>query len=411
MDAKKTIPLNFCSGYGILDYDDAIEQLRAMKKRDYYISKHNYRIWYNEKGDAWLTYLPDGDGRKQIRRKKKSDLLAAIASFYEEQEKRLYFKDAFKLWLDEKIEFGEIGESSYTRYKATFEKHFSGSDPFCKLELRDLEAEDLERFIKSQIREHHLTRKGYDNLRIILTGTLKFAKNRGYTEFSVGNFMADFVLNKCIFELAKKRTDEEQVFSEEETEKLITYLWAHADKLANLGIIFSFQCGLRVGELATLKWADVEGDLLRVGRTAVSYLDRDTGKRIVAAGDETKTEAGRREIVLPAQAKLTLKAIRKFNPFASSADYLFKGEKTDFISTRAFNYYLKKACNAVDIPYRSSHKIRKTYGSSLIESNVDERIIINQMGHTDIRTTKAFYNFNRKNKEKVSKIITEAIPY
>ncbi|MEE0649941.1 tyrosine-type recombinase/integrase [[Clostridium] scindens] len=49
------------------------------------------------------------------------------------------------------------------------------------------------------------------------------------------------------------------------------------------------------------------------------------------------------------------------------------------------------------------HKIRKTYGKTLIDSDVDEGFITEQMGHSDISTTKKLYYFinkTTKNKEK-----------
>ena len=36
------------------------------------------------------------------------------------------------------------------------------------------------------------------------------------------------------------------------------------------------------------------------------------------------------------------------------------------------------------------HKIRKTYGTTLIDSDVDEGFITEQMGHSDISTTKNY---------------------
>lgn len=41
----------------------------------------------------------------------------------------------------------------------------------------------------------------------------------------------------------------------------------------------------------------------------------------------------------------------------------------------------------------------------LIDSGVNEAVIISQMGHTDIKTTKGFYYRNRANEEKKKNII------
>ena len=43
-----------------------------------------------------------------------------------------------------------------------------------------------------------------------------------------------------------------------------------------------------------------------------------------------------------------------------------------------------------------------------MENGVDERIITNQMGHTNISMTKQAYTFNRKTKDQVADIISAA---
>lgn len=66
-------------------------------------------------------------------------------------------------------------------------------------------------------------------------------------------------------------------------------------------------------------------------------------------------------------------------------------------------------CKNAGVVKKSPHKIRKTYGSILIDSGVDESLIIEQMGHTDIKTTKEHYYRNRKNKEQKTDIINAVI--
>ncbi len=57
---------------------------------------------------------------------------------------------------------------------------------------------------------------------------------------------------------------------------------------------------------------------------------------------------------------------------------------------RNFNPELRKICEEVGIPPRTMHKIRKTYGTTLLDAGVDESFIIEQMGHTDISCTKNY---------------------
>ena len=75
------------------------------------------------------------------------------------------------------------------------------------------------------------------------------------------------------------------------------------------------------------------------------------------------------------------------------------------IRKASFNDYLYKACRAVGIPQMSMHKIRKTYGTMLIDSGADDSTVMEQMGHADITTTRKFYYFSNKNQaEKIEQV-------
>ena len=96
-----------------------------------------------------------------------------------------------------------------------------------------------------------------------------------------------------------------------------------------------------------------------------------------------------------------LKEIRKRNPFG---EYLFEknGER---IRTYTFTSRLKTICRKLGIVKKSLNKIRKTYGTILLDNGVEESLVIAQMGHTDIKTTKRYYYRNRKSLQQKSEVI------
>ena len=57
------------------------------------------------------------------------------------------------------------------------------------------------------------------------------------------------------------------------------------------------------------------------------------------------------------------------------------------------------------------HVLRKTYATRLLNAKVDEAIITNQLGHTDIATTRAYYYYNDKSLEYVAKTVGKVINY
>ena len=241
-----------------------------------------------------------------------------------------------------------------------------------------------------------LTSKGYSNMKTILIGIMKYAKRKKYTDFSVSAFFGDLQISKKAFRRPEKK---KQVFTEEEAEKVIEWLKDHPS-VANYGVLLVFQTGLREGELAALKYEDVDGCILNVRRQEVRYKG-ENGVMINEVVPYAKTEAGERGVILTDNALETIKKIRRLNPFG---EYMMMqdGKKIHKIS---FNDYLYKACDALGIERRSMHKIRKTYGTMLIDSGADDSTVMEQMGHSDIMTTRKFYYFSNKSQaEKIEQV-------
>ena len=147
-----------------------------------------------------------------------------------------------------------------------------------------------------------------------------------------------------------------------------------------------FETGMRVGELCVLKPENVTREGIVINSTEIYYKDPDTNKTVFEIKDTPKMGADERTIIIPEHTRAIIKRVRLLNPFG---EYLFMKDGKRINSTR-FNYHLYKACKEVEIPERSTHKIRKTYASKLIDADVEEAIIRSQMGHTDIKTTKDY---------------------
>lgn len=81
------------------------------------------------------------------------------------------------------------------------------------------------------------------------------------------------------------------------------------------------------------------------------------------------------------------------------------------IYTNTFNDRLYKACDACDLPRRSMHKIRKTYGTLLLDSDIEDSLVMEQMGHSDIATTRRYYHYSMKNEKNKLSQIAQAVRF
>lgn len=393
--------LQFIIQSGKIDISDVQNSMEDMKRKEL-LEKHPYKIWEGKDGE-WYTYLPKrGSGRVLKKRKSRSDLESIIMDYYKNQQEIL-LDDIFQEWSSQKLEYGEIQKQTYDRYKTDFHRFFDNTN-IAKKDIRKITEDDLELFIRNAIRSKGLSNKAYGGLRLLIIGIFKYAKKRKYTEISITQFMGDLDLpKKCFFK--KTVMDDESVFTDSEVEKIFTYIKENAS-LINYGILLAFQTGVRVGELCSLKYSDVQGNKLCIRRTEVRYRGAD-GKYVFEVRESPKTEAGNRDIILNSDAQQTLKAIRKLNPFG---EYMFMSDGKR-IKEKAFSVKIVKICRYVGIKERSMHKARKTYATKLINGGVDESLVVKQMGHTSIDCTKNYYYFNNKSDEDAAKQIEKAISY
>ena len=165
--------------------------------------------------------------------------------------------------------------------------------------------------------------------------------------------------------------------------------------IINLGLLFMFKTGVRVGELATLKIKDVNNYTVAIKSTETRFKDTQ-GNVHYEVKDFPKSEAGLRFAILPERYKWILDDILEKNP---DGEYLFE-KNGKRIKTYSFRRRLRYICDSkIHMKAKSPHKIRKTYGSILLDGKVRESTILDTMGHTDIECTKGHYYFDRTNIE------------
>lgn len=394
--------LKYAIDNGMIDLSYVQEQIK-MKKREEILKKHPYKIWQGNDG-KWYTYILVNDEKERIlkKRKSKKDIEDIIIAHMKAQD-IILIETVFGQWISQKLEYGEIQKQTFDRYTTDFYRFFNDSD-ISRKDIRKITEDDLEIFIKETIRNKGLSNKSFSGLRLLIIGIFKYAKKCKYTEISITQFFGDLDLPKKCF--SKKITqDEDSVFKDEEVEKIKKYIKENSS-LLNYGILLAFQTGVRVGELCTIKYSDIQGNKLCIRRTEVRYRDKD-GNYVFDVRESPKTEAGNRDIILNSEAKKTIKEIRRLNPFG---EFMFMKDGKR-IKEKAFSVKITKICRYVGIKERSMHKARKTYATKLINGGVDESIVIKQMGHTSIDCTKNYYYFNNKNDEEMIKQIENAISY
>ena len=194
------------------------------------------------------------------------------------------------------------------------------------------------------------------------------------------------------------------MFTDDETEMIKKHLMNNNPNVISYGILLAFRTGLRVGELCSLTFDDITDHCIRVNKTETRHRVSQ-GEYTREVKDNAKTEAGNRFVLIDDEAMMLIDKIKALNP---NGHYLFEINGKRCIG-QSFTRKLERACVSLKIKPRSLHKCRKTYITTLINENVPESLIIDQVGHTDIKTSRQFYLYNNKARTEALQTLSRAI--
>lgn len=383
---------------GIIDLSYVQQQIE-MNKRKELLSKHPYEIWKASDG-KWKTYLPDDEkGRVQRKRNTQKEIEDMIVDFWKEKLDNPTLEEVFNEWNDRRLELKKISAATHLRNRQIFKRHYND----CKCErIRDLTILDYEEFLEEQIAVHDLTSKAFCNLKSVTRGLLKRAKKRGLIDFNVEQIFQELDTSDSEFQV-KIKEDYEEVFNDEEMDKITKYLMENRD-LRNLAILLMFYTGMRIGELVALKKQDLGKNFIKIRRTETRYINEE-GKFVFEVKEFPKSQAGVRTIIVPRDFCWILERLKWLNP---GGEYIF-AENGRRLKTHNIRRRLDRVCKNTGVYHKSPHKIRKTYASILLDNKVDDHLVTEMMGHVDISCSEEHYHRNRKSMERKSNIIS-ALP-
>lgn len=357
-----------------------------MIERKRYLSEHHYSIRQGKDG-AWYTYLPDeskSSKRKQVKRTSRSKLEAEIIKYYQSLEENPTLEEVFTEWNDRRLEMGRIKASTHFRNKQIFDRHY---EDFGNKRIKEILPIDISDFLETEAVTKSLSRKAYSNLKSITRGFLRRAKKRKLILFDIEPALTDIDISDKEFK-SEVKPDSQEIFYDDEAEAVLSYCKEHSDDIKNVGIALLFATGMRVGELVALKGTDLRDGMVVVSKTETRF--KADGHYVFEVSERPKTEAGIRSIIVPDKYQWVIDILPKTD------DYIFTNKKGERLHTQAIYKALIAICKKLEICERSPHKVRKTYGSILLDNGVDVKLIEKQMGHTDISCTEAHYHRDRR---------------
>jgi len=390
---------------GIIFNDLVAREMRDMTRRKleelYELAKANRVVWKGKGVDnRWKFKRP---GQTPIFKKSEEDIKEAYISYISGQLKNeMSFKELFFEWISHKENVSGLGAkqikpSTIKRYVNDYSRFIKGSS-FEKKKISEISTADIERLLHRIVKTHSITTVCFNNVVGYIKGAFFFARKEKYLIDDPCFLLELAPIRGCCEDIIKNDTD--ITVSDEEAGLLIKAIREDIKKhplyMPNYAILLAFLTGMRIGELAALKWHCV-----RDGRIYIDYSEhridyRDKPSEIIIG--EPKCRKHRVIPITPTIQALfdEINAVQKNNKI--KATFVFEDKKKRYTAAQIGNC-IRHRCENAGIPNKCIHDIRRTVSAKL-KLSLPVSSVSAILGHTE-ETNGLYYNpdiLSEKNK-------------
>lgn len=409
--------------YGILniclnDLEGLKKEIMA-RKRNEIIKTHeaHFAIVYGKDG-RWRTYLPNEKGKKgkQIRKKDKEHLYDAIVSFYQDQdkEKDVLFIDCYKEWKQHHFRIRKSSPNTISKYESDYNRFLKGT-VFEKTPIWKITDIDIDEFFLKIIQNYKgvkgqkgLTYKAFTRLYGYFEGTF----HRAYRRRIIEDNPMKYLCKTDYYEACRRpriKTAESETFTTEDFDRILERLYKdmaeHPDYFPSYAVELAALTGMRVAELAALKWSDIDYNemVINISRSD-KYNSLDNSWSI----QETKTKKSRK-FPIDSYILRSLKRLQSAqDEYCPGSEWLFPNNEYGWTHSNIISSCLKNKCKQVGLKRTYGiHAFRKTLNSDLRSGGVPAVLCAGMLGNS-IEVNNAHYTYDTSEmgtkREKVSAV-------
>ncbi|MGG5369466.1 tyrosine-type recombinase/integrase [Enterococcus sp. AZ196] len=287
------------------------------------------------------------------------------------EELSINVKEWMYHWLSQNKKF--IKESTYSGYKYKIDKYIIPA--IGHFEMNKLTIHDLENMIEIW-QESGLSSSSIRVVFTILRSSFLFGVKKKYLNENICDHV-DLPSEKR--NKVRSLTIPEQKMLENEARKSIDGL--------GFAVIFSLRTGLRIGELAALKWEDIdmEGNYIYVSHTVQRIPKHNGTSKTKIIYSTTKTQTSIRKIPMSDDIKKWL--LKRNN---TSTPYIFSNNETP-CEPRLITYHFHKIRERAGLNNIHFHQLRHTFATRCLESSADIASVSSLLGHSSIKMTLDIY--------------------
>ncbi len=309
------------------------------------------------------------------------------------------YKDWIKEWLENYVK-GSLKQRTYTRYAEIVCGHIIPT--LGEYNIEEITPLKLQRYTRELLQKgNKRTGKGLSANSV--NGIITVVQTSLKTAFKVG-IVKEYAGDR----IRRPKVQEKQVicFTKQEQRAIEQEIFRRNNPKL-YGIIISLYTGIRIGELLALTWADIDmlRGVLTVNKTC--YEGRDKTGKYVRITEIPKTNSSIREVPIPKQLLMLMKAWKK----KSHSKYVVSnGEKG--VSLRGYQRIFERLLNKIKIAHKGFHALRHTFATRALECGMDVKTLSEILGHKNTNITLNRYvhsliEHKREMMNRVGRLISE----
>lgn len=396
--------LKYAIENGMINLQDVQKEI-AMKKRENLLAQHPYSIWQGKDG-KWRTRIPDPImGKKMIKRTTREAVEDAIIEYIGNQDtvNIITFDMAYHNWRKTKDQL--VTDNSTCHYDTDYRRYFENND-FAKTDITKITEEDIQVFMVDTIKRLNLCQKGAKTLFSYIRNTFKSAIiNRKKFDIELDCNPTEFLEAKMFYPYCntKKKSKDQIIVSDDDMKMIWNKLQEDHAKCENYipsyAVEFAMLTGMRVGEIAGLKWDCVSDRCILIDKS--EKYNKKTKEYFI---DSTKN-CKEREFPMTSEIKQLLTKVKRIEmEYGYISEWVFSNENGR-IHTSVISSCCKNKCLQLGIPTRGIHAFRKTLNSKLRCNGVSATVAASLLGHTE-DVNEQYYTFDVTGMEEKQKIVS-----
>ena len=266
------------------------------------------------------------------------------------------------LWLD--IVSAKRKHSTYIKYRSIYQKYLKNS--LADVPITQISSEHIRTLVSENI---ELSDSLYKSIYCVVNQIFAYAEEHHHINALKISYKKTHTSLKTI-----------EIFNRTEQIRLFRFLNKDID-IYKLGILLCMSTGLRLGEICSLKWDDIdlEEKLLYVNRTVQRIAVDGRSSKTALVESEPKSIYSRRQIPLSDDLLCLLK------PFYRENSYVLNGQRP--MEPRTYQNYFQKYLKQAGIPKTNFHVIRHTFATNCIDAGTDVKSLSEILGHSSVNIT------------------------